>query len=171
LAYQASLFARYATGVIIWHPDSGGTWRPSNYGAALYPGLEQEFSATLSPELDFKVNYDFLYSFLLDGNLGLADDLRLPMTPVHSLKASAVYHREGFCLSVTINYQSLRFLDLANSAHLNDHFGLDLFVRQALGEHLGLSLAIDNLFGAQYQQTAGYPMPPTKLRIALEGSW
>ena len=168
MRYTASLYARYAFDVILWQPGSDGVWRPSNYGAALYPGLEQEFSAHFAEWFDISVNYAFLYSFLLDEGLSLASDKRLPQTPVHSLNGTLGFKREGFSWSASAKFQSLRYLAVANTAYLNACFTLDLFLKQELDKNFALNLALTNLFDEQYQLVKGYPMPPTKISLGQE---
>jgi vitamin B12 transporter len=168
LSYDTVAYARYSHDVIIWQPDKDGIWRPSNYGDALYPGIEQVLKADLAPGLSASVNYTFLYSFVLSGDLELSDDKRLPMTPMHSLKAALFGKGERLSWSATGTFASLRYLKVANDAYLPAYFTLDLFARWKASDDMSIYAAVDNIFDEQYAVIEGYPMPGTKLRVGLE---
>jgi len=168
VAYVASAYLRYSRDVILWQPDSGGTWRPTNYGAALYPGLEQELRASLGGGYSLAANYSYLRSVALSGELGLADDRRLPMTPVHKLNATLSYADEGFSWSATARYAGLRYLKLANVASLPAYFTLDATARWRASKRYAAYVALDNVFDEEYEVVEGYPMPGTRIRIGAE---
>jgi vitamin B12 transporter len=168
LAYDAVAYVRYARDVILWQPDSGGIWRPSNFGAALYPGIEQELSVDLAEGLSFSASYTFLYSFVMSGDFGLADDKRLPMTPMHSLKSVVSGSRGRLSWSATAVSASLRYLKTANVAYLPAYFTLDLFARLRASDRMSFYSAADNVFDEQYEIIDGYPMPGTRLRLGFD---
>jgi vitamin B12 transporter len=168
LSYDVVAYARYSRDVILWQPGGDGVWRPTNYGDALYPGIEQELKAELAPGLSASLNYTFLYSFVLSGDLGLEDGKRLPMTPMHSLKTVLSGKLDDFSWSATGAFASLRYLKTANLAYLPAYFTLDLFARWKASGRLSIFAAADNLFDEQYEIIEGYPMPGTRLRIGLE---
>jgi len=168
LSYDAIAYVRYSQDVILWQPDEAGIWRPSNYGDALYPGIEQEIKADLTPSLSVSANYTYLYSFVLSGDLELSDDRRLPMTPVHSLKTVASGRCERLSWSATAAFASLRYLKTANVAYLPAYFTLDLMARLKASKTFSIYAAVDNVFDEQYAIIDGYPMPGTKLRMGFE---
>ncbi len=168
LAYSAVAYARYSRGVILWQPGEDGIWRPSNYGDALYPGIEQELKAELSPNLSLSVSYSYLHSFVVSGPLGLADNKRLPMTPVHSLKAVLSGSKGALSWSATASYASLRYLKTANVAYLPAYFTMDALARVELSRGASVFAAADNLFDEQYRVIEGYPMPGTRIRMGFE---
>jgi vitamin B12 transporter len=168
LAYDAVAYVRYARDVILWQPDSGGIWRPSNFGAALYPGIEQEVAVDLAEGLSVSASYTCLYSFVLSGDFELADDKRLPMTPVHSLKTVISGNGDRLSWSATASFASLRYLKTANVAYLPAYFTLDLFARLRASDRLSIYSAADNVFDEQYEIIEGYPMPGTRLRAGIE---
>jgi vitamin B12 transporter len=168
LSYDVVAYARYSHDVILWQPGEDGIWRPSNYGDALYPGIEQELRADLAPGLSASINYTFLYSFVLSGDLGFSDDKRLPMTPMHSMKAVLSGKRDRLSWSATGTFASLRYLKTANAAYLPAYFTLDLFARWKASDGMSIYAAADNLFDEQYAIIEGYPMPGTKLRVGLD---
>jgi outer membrane cobalamin receptor len=171
ISYTAFAFARYVQDVILWQTGTDGIWRPTNFGAALYPGIEQELKLDFLDRFTATVSYTFLYSYTLDQGMTLADDKRLPMTPVHTLNATLGYANDGFSWSVTGRYQSLRYLAVANAQYLPDVFVVDAFVKELIAKGWSAFLSVDNLFGAQYQIISGYPMPNTSIRIGLTASF
>jgi vitamin B12 transporter len=167
LSYRAFAYARYARDVILWQPGTDGIWRPSNFGAALYPGIEQELRIAFLDRFNASLSHTFLYSFVLDEGMSLADDKRVPMTPVHAVNATLGYAGDGLSWSVTARYQGLRFLKIANAAYLPEFLVVDAVLRKTMAKKWEASLAVDNLFGAQYQVVDDYPMPGASLRMGL----
>jgi vitamin B12 transporter len=168
LRSETTAYLRYSEDVILWQPGDDGVWRPSNFGAALYPGIEEEIKARLGEGFEASLGYTFLHSYVLSGGLGLADDKRLPMTPEHSLKAVFSYTRERFSWSTTGQYAGIRYLKTANVAYLSAYFTLDLCLRWKTSKSLSFYAAGDNLFDEQYAIVDGHPMPGTKLRLGAE---
>ncbi len=167
-SYSAIAYLRYIQNAILWQEGSDGIWRPSNYGAAVYPGIEQELRAVFADRYTASLNYSFLYSYDLSGGLSLGDDERLPMIPVHSLNATIGYESGRLSWSATAKYASLRFLTTANVTYLPDYFTLDAIAKWKFTARYAAYLAIDNLFGEQYQILQDYPMPGTELRLGIE---
>ncbi len=168
LRYAATGYLRYSEDVILWQPGADQIWRPSNFGAALYPGIEQEIAARLSERYSISANYSYLYSCVLSGGFSLSDDKRLPMTPLHSLKASLSYEGERLSWSATGSYAGLRYLKTANVDYLPAYFTLDALARWRTTKSASTYVAVDNLFDEQYEIVDGYPMPGTKIRIGIE---
>jgi len=167
LSYSASAYARYARDVILWQPGTDGIWRPSNFGAALYPGIEQELTIEALDRFNASLSHAFLYSFVLDEGMSLADDKRVPMTPVHALNAVLGYTGDGLSWSVTARYQGLRFLKIANAAYLPEFLVVDAILKKTIAKRWEAYLAVDNLFAAQYQVVDDYPMPGASVRTGL----
>lgn len=167
LSYRAFAYARYARDVILWQPGTDGIWRPSNFGAALYPGIEQELRMAFLDRFSASLSHTFLYSFVLDEGMSLADDKRVPMTPVHALNATVGYEGDSLSWSVTARYQGLRFLKIANAAHLPEFLVVDAIVKKTIAKKWEAFMAVDNLFGAQYQVVDGYPMPGASVRLGI----
>jgi vitamin B12 transporter len=168
LSYTASAYVRYSRDVILWQPGDDGVWRPSNYGAALYPGIEQELRADLGGGYSLAANYSYLRSYGLSGGLSFADNKRLPMTPVHTLNGTIAYAAERFSWSTTARYVGKRYLKLANAAFLPAYFTLDAAAKWKASKRYAAYIAADNLFDEEYEVVDGYPMPGTRIRIGLE---
>jgi outer membrane cobalamin receptor len=168
LRSETTVYLRYSEDVILWQPGDDGVWRPSNFGAALYPGLEEEFKARIGEGFEASLGYTFLYSYVLSGGMSLSDDKRLPMTPEHSLKAVFSGGKERFSWSTTAQYAGIRYLKTANVAYLPAYFTLDLCLRWTASNSLSFYAAGDNLLDEQYAIVEGYPLPGTKLRLGAE---
>jgi outer membrane cobalamin receptor len=167
-SYSAVAYLRYIENAIIWQQGSDGIWRPSNFGAALYPGIEQDLETAFADHYTASLNYSYLYSYDLSGGLSLGDDQRLPMIPVHSLNATIAYEAGPLSWSATAKYASLRFLTTANAGYLPDYFTLDAVVKWKFTMLLSAYAAVDNLFDEQYEIVNDYPMPGTRLRLGIE---
>jgi len=166
--YKATAYTRYVEDVILWQAGSDSVWRPSNYGVGLYPGLEQELEMPLAEKCKLALNYNYLHSYVLYGDYGLADNKREPMTPTHSLNAVFSYQASRLSWSATAKYASLRYLSTANTGYLPSYFTLDGSVKWRFSERYAAYFAVDNLFDEQYQVVENYPMPGTRLRLGAE---
>jgi len=167
---RATAFVRYAQDVILWQAGDGGIWRPSNYGAALYPGFEAEYKTTFDTSWTLGANYTFLYSYALSGSLTLADNKRLPLIPIHAGSLTLGRELGALAWSATGHYTGARFLKVANVGTLDAVFTLDALVRWSWTPGSQVYFAADNLFGQDYESVSGYPMPGTKLRAGVDFS-
>ena len=170
LSYTLSGFARYAQDQIVDLPEAGNpfVYRALNYGLALFPGVDQEAKLDLGDHLSLDVSYTFLFSFALFGGLTLQDNVRMPMTPVHTVTGRLAYKRGPLSGSLAGRYESLQYLDTTETSSLPGFLVVDAIVRYAVDRRFSLYLAADNLFDAQYQVVAGYPMPPTFIKAGVD---
>jgi vitamin B12 transporter len=168
LEYVATAYLRYTEDVILWQPGTDGYWKPTNFGDAFYPGVELTLKAKVSERYAISGSYSWLHSYVLSGDLDLADDKRLPMTSEHSLKGTLSFAGGRFSWSTTAVYASLRYIKTANVAYLPAYFTLDALVRWKAGEKASVYIAVDNIFDEQYAIVDGYPMPGTKIRLGIE---
>ena len=170
LRYSLSGFARYAQDQIVDLPEANNpsVYRAVNYGLALFPGVDQEAKLTLGDHLTFDMSYTFLFSFALFGGLTLQDNIRMPMTPVHTVTGRLAYRRGPLSGSLAARYESLQYLDTSEVSSLPGFLVVDAIVRYAVNRQITLYLAADNLLDAQYQVVAGYPMPPTFIKSGVD---
>ncbi len=168
LTYRVVAFARYATDIILWQPGDDGVWRPTNYGAGLYPGVEQELTVQLGGPYALSVSHTLLYSYLLSDGVTWADDKRIPMVPIHTLGATIRSSGQPLEWSVSPRYTSLRYTSAANAASLASSFVADALVRWNFTPQSSAYFAVDNLFDEQVQSVQGYPLPGTRLRVGYE---
>ena len=165
---SVALYGRLVEDVILWQPGGDGKWRPSNHGEGLYLGLDSQWEVRFGQRLSLFANYSFLLSYALSGSLTLEDNRRLPNLPMHTLDGGLRYRDQSNTLTVQGRFQSARYLKIDNLATLPAHFVADLHYRRQLTERYALWLNLDNLFAAEYEAAADYPMPGFAFRIGME---
>jgi outer membrane cobalamin receptor len=162
---SASAYARYVRNVILWQPGDDGIWRPSNYGAGFYPGIEAEASVSASRFVRVKCSYTFIHSFLLSGDADLSDDLRVPMVPEHAFDLAFVYERDKVQGRVELDYAGLRYYGVANVEYSPAHLVVDAHIKIATTTISSIALDAENLLDERYESVKGYPMPGFSLRL------
>lgn len=165
-SWSVGTFGRYARDVILWQPDDSGIWKPSNFGNALYPGIEAEASWKAG-SWNLGANYTFLYSYVLSGNLSLADDRRVPYVPVHAASLSASRTTKAFRSTFLFTYQSLRYTTTGNRAFLPATLIANAKLTWELGPRSDFELSFQNLFDERYEAVKGYPMPGFSLSATV----
>ncbi len=159
-------FARYSQKVILWQPDVNGIWKPTNFGNALYPGLEAEVRWSGAGWL-LRASYTFLYSFVLSGNLTIWDDRRVPYVPLHAAAVTASRKDRNFSSGFTLRYQGIRYTGIGNIAFLPAVFTADAQFSWELSKRSLMELTFSNLFNERYEFVKGYPMPGFALSARL----
>jgi len=162
-----SAYARYSKGVILWQENDDGVWRPSNFGDALYPGLEAELLVSRSP-WRFVVSYSFIRSYVLSGDLEYRDDKRVPNVPVHSLDAAASYGSKSIAGSIKVSYKGPRYLTTDNKAYLPSLFLLGADLKWRIGEDITVFWEGNNLLNERYESVQDYPMPGFSMTVGLQ---
>jgi vitamin B12 transporter len=166
--YSLSLsgFTRYVGNVILWQPGADGVWRPSNWGRALYPGLEASLEAKLGG-LDLGLGASFIHSHALSGSLGLADDRRVPLLPGASFHLRLGRDTERLQASATLDYTGLRYTGIENRDYLPSHLVIDLHLGVKGGSGRSYVLDLANLLNERYETVQGYPMPGFSLKAKI----
>lgn len=164
---SAATYLRYVHDVILWREQDDGVWRPSNYGDALYPGLEVEWRSAAG-SWSFTGSYAFLYSYVLSGTLELSDDKRVPDVPVHSLAGSATYASKSFNGTFKLSYKGLRYTTTDNRDYLPAVFLAGANLRWVITERLSLFWNGENLLNERYVSEKNYPMPGLSIETGLE---
>jgi len=160
-------YMRYVNDVILWQPGDDGLWRPSNWGEALYPGIESSLQVRLREGVWARLDYGFLYTFALSGGLTMKDNKRLPLIPVHSLNLGLDLQRGKSFFSLSTKYESLRYEKVSNASYLPSYTVVDVLYRRKY-RHVSWFAAVDNLFNEQYEVVPLYPMPGTFVRSGVE---
>ncbi len=167
LGFDLFGYVRYVRDVILWQPGDDGLWRPSNWGEALYPGIEGSMSVRLGDGVSVRLGYGFLYTFALSGGLTLKDNKRLPLTPVHSLDLGCDLRYGKNFFSTGVGYKSLRYEKVSNTSYLPSYMVVNVLYRRKY-RHFSWFAAVDNLFNEQYEAVPLYPMPATFIRSGIE---
>jgi vitamin B12 transporter len=174
---EANLFAfvRYVMDGIQWQdqdPDfKTDYFLPVNVGEGLFPGAEADLTLQLLPSLRLSGSYTFLYSFVLEGAsaaYSFKDDKRAIYSPVHKADLALSFETGRTRLAADIGYVGERFADEANANRLEPYVLLNAEVRQALNDHLSLTLTGKNLLNQVYQTAYGYPMPPLSIWVGAD---
>lgn len=174
IALNLAPYARYIKDLIIWSEVSPSVWKPSNIGGAFFPGVEVEASAE-KDEWSVSGTYGFLYSYLLadsSGNYTIGNNIRVPLTPVHSGEGRISWRAKdgSFSGSLNASYKGSRYKNNANTIVLPAVFLLGASARLKFAKDWALSLQADNLLDTNYESVPGYPMPGFTLRTGLEFS-
>jgi outer membrane receptor protein involved in Fe transport len=92
---------------------------------------------------------------------------------MHNFSAGARYRDRINSAGVALKYESMKYIDSANteSLALSDYWVVDVDYALAATENLTFSVALRNLFNQLYFTQSGYPMPPfsveTGVRVKL----
>lgn len=164
---SSSLYARYVKNVILWQAGDDGVWRPSNWGEALYPGLELEATKSNGPTWA-RLSYTYLHSYVVSGELELSDDKRVPMVSEHSLDLSFGYEEGKIRTSLSFCYTGLRYIKMANVAYEPSHLVVNCHFSYKAGSRIALNFDADNLLDERYETVQGYPMPGFSLSSGVE---
>lgn len=165
---SASVYARYIEDVILWQEGTDTIWRPSNYGSALYPGLEAEASLSGTGPWSARLAWRYIHSYVLSGGLSLSDDLRVPMVPEQAFNLGVARESGRFSAGLDLDYSGLRYLTMANVAIESAHLVANAHLRWDLGSGRVLTLDGLNLLDESYESVQGYPMPGFSLRLGFE---
>jgi vitamin B12 transporter len=173
---DGTFFTQYTDDSIHWAPESGGVWRPSNVGAAVYFGLDGKFSVDIAlsrgpfKKIIPSLSYQYMRSYLLSYGYDFTSEQRIPYMPDHtfgfSLDLSWGSRRPGSLL-ISGHFESGRYTDTANTRRLDPHFLLNLNVNQRLNDTLTFLGEIRNLFNSRYESFADYPMPGLTITVGM----
>ena len=123
--------------------------------------------------LAVKASYTFLYSYLLnDGTreLTLADNLRVPYSPLHTASISLRYEGAPLSAGVEGQYVSDKYTDNANSAAtmIHGYFVANADLKYAASDILTLTMSGKNILNTLYYTQSGYPMPPFFIEVGMQ---
>jgi vitamin B12 transporter len=169
---SCSGFARYVDNLIV----SNGSM-PVNLDKALVPGASLELSYALGA-FRLAANYEFLYPLDLSAASSLSDATLIESFSAHKVNASLAYRANGLDASISMRYSSERsgsyYDGTSYSTVVVDLPGvaiIDMGASYKAAKNVTVSLNVDNLFDADYEVIADYPMPgrsvTTKVKIAL----
>ena len=170
ISYDLFLFTRYVENVIGWQEGSDLKWRPTNFDEAFYPGIEAHLDAAVTKSMHLNLQYTFLYSFNLSGELTRADDERMPYIPVNELDFGLDYSRRRFGVGFNGHFETKRYYKdpMGETQSLPSYVVFDAYYRQNIGKSTTFLLSVDNLFNKQYEVAADYPTPGLFIRTGFE---
>jgi len=175
----STVFWQWTTDSIHWIPDneSGSRWRPKNVGTACFIGAD--FRPVFTMKLDkwnftslkIGVNYQFQFSWLLNGDLDFGNSFRIPYMPTHILGGSIDLAWKTGSLFVSAHYESTRYANTENTMPLDPHCVVHVTVNQKAGKRLTFFASLRNILNTQYESFASYYMPGISLVIGARAKF
>jgi outer membrane receptor protein involved in Fe transport len=110
----STVFWQWTTDSIHWIKSQGGRWSPENVGTACFTGADFRPVFTLPLDkwnftsLKIGANYQFQFSWLLNGDLDFESSLRIPYMPTHIIGGSVDLAWKTGSLFISAHYESTR---------------------------------------------------------------
>jgi outer membrane cobalamin receptor len=172
---EASLYARFLIDQIssIWPWDPTLLeYMPVNIGRSLMPGAEISGSVHVTDRISLEASYSFIYSLVLQNagvNYTVADNIRVPFVPLHSLELKARYDDGVNAAWIGTQYVSEKYTDFANTEAnaLPGYFIVNAAYRFTATENLAFTLALKNILNTLYYTQSLYPMPPFSVETGV----
>jgi vitamin B12 transporter len=164
----STVFWQWTTDSIHW-VKQGGRWHPENIGTACFTGADFRPVFTLPLEkwnftsLKIGANYQFQFSWLLNGDLDFANSFHIPYMPTHIIGGSIDLAWKTGSLFVSAHYESTRYADTMNQMPLDPYCVVHATVNQKAGKYLTFFASLRNILNAQYESFASYYMPGISL--------
>jgi len=165
----STVFWQWTTDSIHWVKSQGGRWSPENVGTACFTGADFRPVFTLPLEkwnftsLKIGANYQFQFSWLLNGDLDFANSFRIPYMPTHIIGGSVDLAWKTGSLLVSAHYETTRYADTMNQMPLDPHCVMHATVNQKAGKYVTFFASLRNILNAQYESFASYYMPGISL--------
>jgi len=168
----STVFWQWTTDSIHWVKNQGIRWSPENVGTACFTGADFRpvFTLPLSgnfTSLKIGANYQFQFSWLLNGDLDFADSYRIPYMPTHIIGGSVDLAWKTGSLFVSAHYETTRYADTMNLMPLDPHCVMHATVNQKMGKSFTFFASLRNILNAQYESFASYNMPGISLVLGV----
>jgi vitamin B12 transporter len=169
----ATIYGQWTKDSIHWVKGSGGRWSPENIGSARFIGLDARPSLTLPvnraglERITLGASYQFQLSWLLSGDLRMADGYRIPYMPTHIIGASVDVSWTGGSLLLSAHYETTRYADTLNQIRLDPYCVLHATCNQSIGKNLTAFASLRNILNAHYESFAGDYMPGISLTAGI----
>jgi vitamin B12 transporter len=168
-SFSSTVFWQYTTNSIHWIKSQGGRWSPENVGTACFTGADFRPVFTLPLDkgnltsLKIGANYQFQFSWLLNGDLDFENSFRIPYMPTHIIGGSIDLAWKTGSLFISAHYESTRYADTMNQMPLDPHCVVHATVNQKAGKNITFFASLRNILNAQYESFASYYMPGISL--------
>jgi vitamin B12 transporter len=168
-SFVSTAFWQYTTDSIHWIKSQGGRWSPENVGVASFVGADfrpvfmMEFDKGNLTSLKISVNYQFQFSWLLNGDLGYANSFRIPYMPTHIIGGAVDLAWRTGSVMVSAHYEGTRYADTLNQMVLDPHCIVHATLNQKAGKNFTIFVSLRNILNAQYESFASYYMPGISL--------
>jgi vitamin B12 transporter len=182
VSVESVFFTQWTTDSIHWY-GSGGTWKPTNVGEAIFFGLDSKlrFDVPLSlgpfEKVGFSLSYQYLSSYLLSYGYTYSSDKRIPYMPLHAAGFSVdIPWKRGIrgyggSLVLSGHYEGQRYADTANLTMLKQYFLLNANLNQGISRNLSVFLILRNILNQSYESFNDYYMPGLTLTIGMRAGF
>jgi outer membrane cobalamin receptor len=169
LSYNFSIYHRQISNSIIWLPENG-IWRASNIHKSLSNGIEFETKTAYTDgksTFQWKNSYKYNMTILDDKAKGFDSTLAL-YNPEHLFYSSVRFLKKNFYAEISFKYNSRLYTTFDNTEFLdpvllgNFYTGITSKYKKM---HFHLDLAIENIFGVEYESIKNYAMPGRVLTL------
>lgn len=161
---------------IIWSPNSAGLWMPANIGLSssnvilIDANLKKQFSESFSADLN--VNYSYTSSLKksseYEGDPTYGKQIFYLPQELAKFNLGLIYKQTG--INIFYTFTGKRFTNFENTGYLKavDLFEGNIFQNIETGKiHTQIRFEVNNIFNADYQMIAGYPMPLRNYKLSL----
>lgn len=161
---------------IVWSPNSAGLWMPSNIGISssnvilIDANLKKQFSEFFSADLN--VNYSYTSSLKksseYEGDPTYGKQIFYLPQELAKFNLGLIYKQTG--INIFYTFTGKRFTNFENTGYLKavDLFEGNIFQNIETGKiHTQIRFEVNNIFNADYQMIAGYPMPLRNYKLSL----
>jgi len=164
-SFVSTVFWQYTTDSIHWVKSQGGRWSPENVGTAYFTGAD--FRPVFILPLDkgnfttlkIGANYQFQFSWLMNGDLDFENSFRIPYMPTHIIGGNVDLAWKTGSFMISAHYESTRYADTMNQMPLEPHCIVHATVNQKTGKNLTFFASLRNILNTQYESFASYYMP------------
>jgi len=176
-SFVSTVFWQYTTDSIHWVKTQGGRWSPENVGTAYFTGADFRPVFTLPLDkgnftsLKIGANYQFQFSWLMNGDLDFENSFRIPYMPTHIIGGNIDLAWKTGSFMISAHYESTRYADTMNQMPLDPHCVVHATVNQNAGKNLTFFASLRNILNAQYESFASYYMPGVSLVIGARSKF
>jgi vitamin B12 transporter len=176
-SFVSTVFWQWTTDSIHWVKSQGGRWSPENVGTACFTGADFRPVLTLPlnkwnfTSLKIGFNYQFQFSWLMNGDQDFEESFRIPYMPTHIIGGTFDLAWKTGSLMVSAHYESTRYADTLNQMALDPHCVVHATVNQNAGNNFTFFASLRNILNTQYESFASYYMPGISLVIGARSKF
>ncbi len=161
---------------IVWSPNSGGLWTPDNIGSSTSNVIliETIMKKQLTDELSAVLNINYSYTKSVKKSSDYYGDptfdkqiFYIPLE-LGKCNLNLNYNKSGINLFYT--FTGKRYINFENTEYLKavDMFEGNIYQNIEIGKiNTQIRFEVNNIFNADYQIIAGYPMPLRNYKLSL----
>jgi vitamin B12 transporter len=176
-SFTSTVFWQWTIDSIHWIKSQGGRWSPENVGTACFTGADFRPALTIGLDkwnftsLKIGANYQFQFSWLLNGDLDFENSFRIPYMPTHIIGGSIDLAWKTGSLFLSAHYESTRYADTMNQMPLDPYCVVNATVNQNMGNNFTFFASLRNILNAHYESFASYYMPGISLVMGVRAKF